>query len=225
MQQCLLLCMSFLKLFFQYPYIGKKKFVKHIRTCKSDPRQGKIIPIACLTRRPVHRPTSKNMEMNMIDRLAPIWTFIHNHSIALLQAQISSTFLANNYQIPKKTFIIIFCCRNVGYMFLGVSPENVLVLEGKCHRKQDTGHPHKWFWLGFPCEWSSWRSCCRQAGRPEPWRSHLSSLPPFRAAGQGCSLLLVNVFHKIITDFWNSCPLIFAILLWVSKWILMLAST
>ena len=66
-----------------------------------------------------------------------------------------------------------------------VSPENVLVLEGKCHGKQDTGHPHKWFWLGFPCESSSWRWCRCQAGRPEPWWSHLPSLPPSRVPGWG----------------------------------------
>lgn len=60
-------------------------------------QEGKIIPKTCLTWRPVHLPTTKNMEMDMIDRLSPIWAFIHHHSITLLQAQISSTFLANNH--------------------------------------------------------------------------------------------------------------------------------
>ena len=103
------------------PYTGKKKnnclAYWNLQTWSLH-REGKIIPIAHLTRGPVHLPTSKNMEMNMIDRLAPIWTFIHHHLISLLQAQISSTFLANNHQMPKKTFIIIFWCRNLGYMFL-----------------------------------------------------------------------------------------------------------
>ena len=66
----------------------------------------------------------------MIDRLAPIWTFIHHHSIALLQAQISSTFLANNHQMPQKAFIIIIYCRNLGYRFLGYHQKMCWCLRG-----------------------------------------------------------------------------------------------
>ena len=112
---------GFLKLFLQYLHTQAKNnnclAYWNLQTWSLH-REGKIIPIAHLTRGPVHLQTSKNMEMNMIDRLASIWTFIHHHSISLLQAHISSTFLANNHQMSKKTFIIIFCCRNLGYMFL-----------------------------------------------------------------------------------------------------------
>ena len=186
MRQCLLLYMGFKNYFCNISIHRQKKNCLaywNLQTWSLQ-REGKIIPTACLTR-PVHLPTFKNMEMNMIDRLAPTWTFIHHHLIALLQAQISSTFLANNHQMTKKTFHHHLLLQKSGIYVFWVSPENVSVLEGKCQGKQNTGHPYKWFWLGFLCESSSWRWCRCQAGRPEPWWSHLPSLPPSRVAGWG----------------------------------------
>ena len=139
MQQSLLLCMGFKNYFCNISIHRQKKNCLaywNLQTWSLQ-TEGKIIPTACLTRRPVHLPNFKNMEMNVIDRLAPIWTFIHHRLIALLQAQISSTFLANNHQMPKKTFIIIIYCRNLGYTFLGYH-QKLLVLPGICNRKQDT---------------------------------------------------------------------------------------
>ena len=124
---------GFLQLFLQYLHTQAKKknclAYWNLQTWSLQ-TEGKIIPTACLTRRPVHLPNFKNMEMNVIDRLAPIWTFIHHRLIALLQAQISSTFLANNHHMPKKSFIIICCCRNLGYMFFGYHQKMCRCLRG-----------------------------------------------------------------------------------------------
>lgn len=45
----------------------------------------------------MHLPTAENVEVDVIDGLSPICTFVDHHSITSAQAQVSSTFLANNH--------------------------------------------------------------------------------------------------------------------------------
>ena len=111
------------------PYTGKNRVLFNLQNW-SLPRVGKIIPKTFLTRRPFHWPTSRNMKVNMIDRLSPVWAFVHYHLITLLQGQISSTFLAKDHQLSKKTFVIILCYRNLGYMLLGYHQKMCWCLRG-----------------------------------------------------------------------------------------------
>lgn len=95
--------------------------------------------------------TSSHAGTNMRAGLPSIWTFIHCHLITTFRARsvhishgqsltVQEDFHQHLLQLQESTVCVSW-----------VSPEKVLLLEGKGRGKQDTSHPQKWFCLGIHC--------------------------------------------------------------------------
>ena len=136
---------GFFKLFFQYLHTqAKKKIVKHIRTCKPDHCIEKATYLYSMFNQ--EASSSADLQEHGDEHDIQTGPHLNLHSPPFdspssgPDQQHISCQQSSNAQEDFHHHLLLQKSRIHGSW---VSPENVLVLEGKCHGKQDTGHPHK----------------------------------------------------------------------------------